>query len=374
MLTLIRSGIRRMYYISFTHACTLIALSYVALKLKNRLFMERHTLLIASLLTGIACIIMMLKPFPNDSLLTDLRFAPIIMAGLRFGSAVSLLSAILPSLYIFHIGEPLGIVRIMQDLVLPAVVSSLYYKKEHDNGYAMIPFQDGIKICVILAAIRLGIHVYLRYEMTAGLILSHMIMLVISILAIMVLIVMYNDDNRSMILQRRFELLANQDGLTGLPNLRSFMTIARNTFQQRPLSIMMIDIDNFKRYNDTFGHLQGDKLLRDIGQLLRSLIDERDYAARYGGEEFIIMSHTVDISQLEQYAQRLCSAVEEHLYQGTCSSPTTISIGISISGSNKDDLLRMISEADEALYISKNTGKNRYTFFTSETGLAVNNA
>ncbi|WP_051620550.1 diguanylate cyclase [Paenibacillus sp. UNC451MF] len=363
-----------MYYISFTHACTLIALSYVALKLKNRLFMERHTLLIASLLTGIACIIMMLKPFPNDSLLTDLRFAPIIMAGLRFGSAVSLLSAILPSLYIFHIGEPLGIVRIMQDLVLPAVVSSLYYKKEHDNGYAMIPFQDGIKICVILAAIRLGIHVYLRYEMTAGLILSHMIMLVISILAIMVLIVMYNDDNRSMILQRRFELLANQDGLTGLPNLRSFMTIARNTFQQRPLSIMMIDIDNFKRYNDTFGHLQGDKLLRDIGQLLRSLIDERDYAARYGGEEFIIMSHTVDISQLEQYAQRLCSAVEEHLYQGTCSSPTTISIGISISGSNKDDLLRMISEADEALYISKNTGKNRYTFFTSETGLAVNNA
>ncbi|WP_282940406.1 diguanylate cyclase [Paenibacillus sp. RC67] len=363
-----------MYYISFTHACTLIALSYVALKLKNRLFMERHTMLIASLLTGIACIVMMLQPFPNDSLLTDLRFAPIIMAGLRFGSVVSLLSAILPSLYIFHIGEPLGLVRIMQDLVLPAIVSSQFYKKDHDSGYAMIPFQDGIKICVIMAAIRLGIQAYLRYELTPSLIASHLIMLALSVLAILVLIVMYNDDNRSMILQRRFELLANQDGLTGLPNLRSFMSIARNTFQQRPISIMMIDIDNFKRYNDTFGHLQGDKLLREVGQLLRSLIDERDYAARYGGEEFIVMSHTVDFPQLEQYARRLCHAVAAHPYQGTCSTPTTISIGISVSGSSKDDLLRIISEADEALYISKNNGKNRHTFYITEPPLAINNA
>lgn len=363
-----------MYYISFTHACTLIALSYVALKLKNRLFMERHTTLIASLLTGLACIIMMLQPFPNDSIFTDLRFAPIIMAGLRFGSSVSLLSAILPSLYIFHIGEPLGIVRIMQDLVLPAIVSSQFYKKEHDSGYAMIPFLDGIKICAILTAIRLGIHVYLRYELTPSLLASHLVMLILSTLAILVLIVMYNDDNRSIILQRRLELLANQDGLTGLPNLRSFMSIARNTLHHRPISILMIDIDNFKRYNDTYGHLQGDKLLCEVGQLLRSFIAECDYAARYGGEEFIVMSHTVDYHQLEQYARRLCSAVAEHSYLGPDSASITISIGISTSVSNKEDLLRIIAEADEALYMSKNSGKNRHTFYTAEPTLAINNA
>ncbi|WP_079912685.1 diguanylate cyclase [Paenibacillus sp. 32352] len=363
-----------MYYISFTHACTLIALNYVALKLKNRILIERYTTFIASLLTGIASIITMLQPLPNDSLLTDLRFAPIVMAGLRFGPVVSLLSAILPSLYIFHMDEPLAVVRTMQDLILPAVISSLFYKKDQDSGYAMISFQDGLKICFLLAAIRLGLEYYLRHELSAGLLLSHAIMLVLSILAIQVLIVMYNDDNRSQILQRRFELLANQDGLTGLPNLRSFMSIARNTFEQRPLSIMMVDIDNFKRYNDTFGHLQGDQLLREVGQLLSSLIDERDYVARYGGEEFIIMSHSVDISRLEHYAHRLCKAVAEHSYQAKSALPVTISIGISVSDSANKDLLRIISEADEALYQSKNRGKNRYTFYAPEPSLATNNA
>jgi diguanylate cyclase len=175
---------------------------------------------------------------------------------------------------------------------------------------------------------------------------------------------MYNDENRTWMLQRRLELQANQDGLTGLPNLRSFMNIARNTVLLRPISIMMIDIDNFKKYNDTFGHLQGDKLLREVGQILRSSVYEHDYVARYGGEEFIIMSQLTDYEQLSDYAYRLCHAVEAHQSNSQEEARTTISIGISISESQQDELLRMISEADEALYISKGNGKNRYTFYT----------
>lgn len=363
-----------MYYISFTHACTLIALSYVALKLKNRLFMERYETFSASLLTGFACIIMMLQPFPGDSLLTDLRFAPIVMAGLRFGPVVSLLSAILPSAYILHIGEANGFVRIAQELVLPAIVSSLFYRKENESGYAMIPFIDGIKICVLLAVVRFVIHGYILSDFSFMAILSHAIMLILSVLAVLVLIVMYNDDNRSWILRRRLELQANQDGLTGLPNLRSFMAIARSTIRQRPISIMMVDIDNFKSFNDTYGHLQGDLLLREIGQLLRSTIHEADYVARYGGEEFIIMSHMTDSKELEQYARKLCITVSGHHCDAADSAAITVSIGISVSGSSRDELLRIISEADEALYVSKHQGKNRSSFYTANSMLTANNA
>ncbi|ULL18422.1 diguanylate cyclase [Paenibacillus sp. H1-7] len=364
-----------MYYISFTHACTLIALSYIALKLKNRLFMERYETLSASLLTGLACIIIMLQPFPTDGLVTDLRFAPIVMAGLRFGPIVSLLSTLLPSFYIIQIGEVHGFVRIAQELILPAIVSSLFHRKENESGYAMIPFIDGIKVCVMLAAIRFIIQTYMKLDFSLLAIASHLITLVLSILAVLVLIVMYNDDNRSWILQRRFELQANQDGLTGLPNLRSFMSIAQNTIRQRPLSIMMIDIDNFKYYNDTYGHLQGDLLLCEVGQLLRTTIHESDYAARYGGEEFIIMSHTVDTDRLKQYALQLCDTIARHHSQVRSDSAViTISIGISVAFGYQDELLRVISEADEALYVSKREGKNRFTIYSDDIPFTANNA
>ncbi|MCS7463525.1 diguanylate cyclase [Paenibacillus doosanensis] len=354
-----------MYDMPFTHACTLIALSYAALKLKNRLFMERYETVSASLLTGLACIIMMLQPFPSDSPLTDLRFAPIVMAGLRFGPSVSLLSVLLPSCYIIGTGEAHGLVQIVLDLALPALVSSFFHRKDCNNGHAMIPFMDGIHVCLVLAAARLAVHGYMDFTFSVPLLFSHLMMLVVSSLAVVVLIMMYNDDNRTWMLQRRLELQANQDGLTGLPNLRSFMTIAGDTIRRHPISIMMIDIDNFKRYNDTFGHPQGDLLLREVGQLLRASINEKDYIARYGGEEFIIMSHSVDYGHLQSYAQQLCDTVAERCF-GADNSQTTVSIGISVSLSCEDELLQIISEADEALYISKHSGKNRFSVYWPE--------
>ncbi|OXM87658.1 GGDEF domain-containing protein [Paenibacillus rigui] len=358
-----------MYLIPFTNACILIALSYVALKLKNRLFMERYETIIASLLTGFASILLMIPPLPDERLAACFCFAPIIMAGLRFGWKVALPSTILPALYVLEIQEPLTLtyVQIIQSIILPAVVSSLFFRKDPHQYCKMIPYADGIKISAVLVSVRMLLSLFLEQETSVDWFISNAFLLLLTVAAVWVLIMMYNDDNRSLILQRRLELQANQDGLTGLPNLRSFMNMARNTARFHPVTIMMIDIDNFKKYNDTYGHLQGDKLLREVGQVLGAAIHEQDYLARYGGEEFILMSHTTDPEQLSDYAQRLCDAIASHTVYGTDLSTTTISIGVSISRNQHDELLRIISEADEALYTSKALGKNRFTFYADFT-------
>ncbi|MCU6790584.1 GGDEF domain-containing protein [Paenibacillus sp. WQ 127069] len=362
--------------IAFTDACVLIALSYAALKLKHRLFMERYELWSAPLLTGLACIIIMLQPHFGDPFAAVLYCIPIIMAGLRFGWMIALLSTLPPAIFLL-MSEPFeesSFLRILQELLAPAFVSSWFHKKESASAYAEIPFMDGLKICGILGLTRFLFGGYLYTNTHIVDYFSQLLPLLLFALVIIVLIAMYNDDNRTWVLQHRLEIQANQDRLTGLPNLRSFMNIAQNTARRRPLSIMMIDIDNFKRFNDTYGHLQGDLLLCEVGQLLSSIIHEHDYAARYGGEEFIVLSHITDNAQLSAYAHKLCHAVSTHQSHSQEGIGVTISIGVSVSFNPQADLLRIISEADEALYASKHDGKNRFTLHPSIMGITTKNA
>ncbi|WP_246309640.1 GGDEF domain-containing protein [Paenibacillus alginolyticus] len=139
------------------------------------------------------------------------------------------------------------------------------------------------------------------------------------------------------------------------------LPIASNALHKRRVSIMMIDLDNFKQYNDQFGHLEGDQLLREISSVLRNNIHEQDYLARYGGEEFILLSSEIDPLRLSKYAERLCSIVADTFHQKnlTVFAPITISIGISTAEEPQMELRRIISEADHALYESKHHGKNR---------------
>jgi diguanylate cyclase len=133
------------------------------------------------------------------------------------------------------------------------------------------------------------------------------------------------------------------------------------------VSILMIDIDNFKNYNDRLGHQQGDKLLREAGNVLKKAIGERDYIARYGGEEFIVLCHAYRRDELRALADKLCRAVSEHPFPMREVQPgKTLSISVGISTSRKADanLQELIAEADAALYQSKSTGKNKFSFFS----------
>lgn len=354
------------YLIPLTSACTLITLNYMATKIRNKMLIDTYEHIAAPLFTGLACIIMILQPLPPQLGLVDLRLIPVFMAGLRYGIPIALISIVIPTLFDFLSGHDQWILHSVMNLMVPAIVSAFFHRKHYRYGYNAIQIRTGLFICFIVFVVQ---QLY-RYMTLAASYwsdpVSPLFILLLTCATITLLIVMVNDENKTWILQRQLEVQANQDSLTGLPNMRSFMHIADSAINKRKIAIFMIDIDNFKKFNDQFGHLEGDRLLQAIGSLLRHQIYERDYVARYGGEEFILMSTETDPVKLAQYAKHLCATVARHslIEDLAAGSPSiTISIGISIAGQPLDDLKRLIREADQALYESKYSGKNRYTFY-----------
>ncbi|MBC3775542.1 GGDEF domain-containing protein [Pseudomonas sp. SWRI99] len=153
---------------------------------------------------------------------------------------------------------------------------------------------------------------------------------------------------------------AYNDPLTQIPNRRSFMTHAQQRLQASPREhdhyLMMIDIDNFKKVNDTYGHDIGDEVLMRVAADIKAVMVAFDYA-RLGGEEFAIYLAGVRREDVERLATELCRLVREQPTR----HPVTISIGIA-RVNDGDSLNQALVKADAALYESKHTGKDRFTF------------
>ena len=164
----------------------------------------------------------------------------------------------------------------------------------------------------------------------------------------------------------RTRWLASTDGLTNLYNHRAFQErlaqeVDRANRYGRPLSLLMIDVDHFKVYNDTYGHPQGDAVLQDIARLLQDISRTSDTVARYGGEEFALILPETECLSAEKLGNRLREHVELHAFPGEDHMPTgklTVSIGVAMHtpGGSKEALLRT---ADAALYTAKHAGRNR---------------
>lgn len=150
------------------------------------------------------------------------------------------------------------------------------------------------------------------------------------------------------------------DTLTEIPNRRSFMTRADQRLLDLPRDhehyLAMIDIDNFKKVNDIYGHDIGDEVLKRVAADIKSVMADFDYA-RLGGEEFAIYLAGVRRDDVEALAARLCQVVREQPSQ----HPVTISIGVARVAAG-DSLNQTLVKADQALYQSKHSGKDRYTF------------
>lgn len=166
--------------------------------------------------------------------------------------------------------------------------------------------------------------------------------------------------------------LAYTDGLTGLYNYRSFrdrldQEVERANRYHRSLSLIMIDIDHFKLYNDTFGHPLGDRVITEVAWSLRQLSRTSDIVARYGGEEFALILPETDRTNAEAFGHRLREYIEQHPFSGEEQLPghtLTISVGIaSYLPPHSEDTL--IKAADAALYQAKRDGRNRVVVWQS---------
>lgn len=157
------------------------------------------------------------------------------------------------------------------------------------------------------------------------------------------------------------ERLSTTDTLTGLGNRRHLMNLLTHEIERakranQPFSILMLDVDHFKKYNDTNGHQAGDEVLARVSAVLRNSIRPYDCAARYGGEEFLVMLSATSLDRARESAERIRKQVRAEQFEG---GTVTISIGVAEYRTPGDTAKSVIGQADAALYEAKRAGRDR---------------
>jgi len=166
--------------------------------------------------------------------------------------------------------------------------------------------------------------------------------------------------------------LADTDFMTGLMNRRSFLAVAEDAVAfsrryKRSMATLMIDIDHFKKINDTYGHAAGDDAIKRVADIINQSIRTTDKAARFGGEEFVVLLREIDQETAALLADRIRSSIERATVRhGDIVIPLTVSVGLALFDETDRDVQDVIERADQGLYVAKKTGRNR-TFLMPAT-------
>jgi diguanylate cyclase (GGDEF)-like protein len=177
-------------------------------------------------------------------------------------------------------------------------------------------------------------------------------------------------------IQEKLRFLATTDSLSGLYNRAEFMDLAKSEFARAKrnnevLSLLIMDLDNFKVINDTFGHAAGDEMIREMGNIIRTGFRKTDIAGRIGGEEFAVVLKNASLEEAKKVAEQFRETVSRRkVIYGKQEIGYTVSIGVAAIGSNTDDINNiedLLKMADDALYKAKAKGRNCVA--TLETGM-----
>ena len=170
----------------------------------------------------------------------------------------------------------------------------------------------------------------------------------------------------------KMKKLATTDGLTKLFNSRQFynqlqLEVERTIRYAHPLSLLFIDIDQFKVYNDRYGHLEGDKVLARLGEIIKSCLRRMDSAYRYGGEELTVILPETPADEAGVVAERIRSGIENELFMtgSEMTGKITVSIGVT-EYRPPEPVAEFINRSDRAMYESKVQGRNRISIHTAQ--------
>ena len=169
-------------------------------------------------------------------------------------------------------------------------------------------------------------------------------------------------------LLKKLEKIAITDALTGLYNSRHFFAqikaeVNRHMRYSRALSLLILDIDFFKNYNDTWGHLEGDKVLMEIGETVNSCMRSMDTAYRYGGEEFTILLPETKLQKACLVGNRIKDSIRSVIFEPEPGTKASVTVSLGATELAKgEDFRSFIDRADKAMYKSKDTGRNKLTY------------
>ena len=167
------------------------------------------------------------------------------------------------------------------------------------------------------------------------------------------------------LLKERLMTMANIDGLSGLNNRRHFSETAQDIFQRavryhETFCVLMLDIDNFKKINDSYGHAVGDDVIRTFAMLMKSVFRSTDVIGRMGGEEFAVIMINADLDTAYKKSEEFRTLVENHMMQfDHYTFSITVSIGISALTQDTPNFDFMFNHADKLLYMAKDAGRNQ---------------
>lgn len=172
--------------------------------------------------------------------------------------------------------------------------------------------------------------------------------------------------------QQRIEHMALHDALTGLPNRvlledRIDMALARMNREEGGLALLFVDLDGFKRVNDTLGHAMGDRLLETIARRVRAVLRESDTLARWGGDEFVVLLEAdAPCEAARAVAEKMLQAVRQPVQLGGETVTVSASIGVACAPRDGRDAQTLLRRADEALYEAKEAGRDRVLFWRGQ--------
>lgn len=176
-------------------------------------------------------------------------------------------------------------------------------------------------------------------------------------------------------MMEKLQNLAITDGLTKLHNSRSFYSqleveVDRYNRYKHPLALILMDIDHFKQYNDSYGHLEGDKALVRISQLIKSCLRKLDSAYRYGGEEFTVILPDTSCGKARTVAQRIRTVIKSEKFMPQSEKKVNITISLGVTEYYPgEQLSEFIQRTDKAMYLSKQKGRNKVTTITAKEAL-----
>jgi len=174
--------------------------------------------------------------------------------------------------------------------------------------------------------------------------------------------------------QERLRVLANTDTVTGLPNRNAIHELISDAIACREdtqVGIVYLDLDNFKKVNDAYGHMFGDQLLQAVSLAILSCLDEGQVLARLGGDEFIVLGTNSSQSALEAMASRILTRLRQPFRIGLIEVYTGCSLGISLAPQHGNDRESVIRNADTAMYTAKESGRGKFCVFTPEMNQRV---
>jgi len=227
------------------------------------------------------------------------------------------------------------------------------------QGYAVGEIRGGISVTFDIREI-------LSIQKTNTIIIASLAIITISSLLGLIFFFTFRLTKKISDAHKHIEVMAITDALTGIFSRGHIMErfseeMERAKRLQKDLGCIMIDIDNFKTVNDTYGHLVGDKTLRDVSRILKNSIRTYDIAGRYGGEEFLIVLPDTNFEDTLSFAERIKNNIREHpIVKSELTPAFTVTVSLGISSMNNKDISidNMIKRADDGLYMAKNRGRD----------------